>query len=89
MGLSIEALVIDNEMLGTILRASNDVVVSSETIAAKSIEQVLLGVGHFHGEPETYARMHSDFLYPTTANRLSIEGWKEAGSLDIREQVIV
>ena len=86
MGLSFEALVIDNEMLGSILRASNDVLVSTETIAMKSIEQVSLGVGHFLGEPETYARMHSDFLYPTTADRLSIEEWEEGGSLEIRHR---
>ena len=52
----------------------------------KSIEQVSLGVGHFLGEPETYARMHSDFLYPTTADRLSIEEWEEGGSLEIRDR---
>ena len=86
MGLSFEALVIDNEMLGSILRASNDVLVSTETIAIKSIEQVSLGVGHFLGEPETYARMHSDFLYPKIADRMSIEAWEEAGSFDIHDR---
>ncbi|MDA9133057.1 trimethylamine methyltransferase family protein [Alphaproteobacteria bacterium] len=86
MGLSLAALVIDNDMLGSILRASGTVAVSPETIALESIDRVALGVGHFLGEPETYARMHSDFLYPKTADRLGIEAWEEAGSPDIRDR---
>ena len=86
MGLSLAALVIDDDMLGSILRASGTVAVSSETIGLESIDRVALGVGHFLGEPDTYARMHSDFLYPKTADRLAIEGWERAGSSDIRDR---
>ena len=86
MGLSLEALVIDNDMLGSILRANGSVDVSPETIALESISRVVLGVGHFLGEPETYARMHSDFLYPKLADRTGIEAWEEAGSPDIRNR---
>ena len=85
MGLSLAALVIDNDMLGSILRASGPVAVAPETIALESINQVALGVGQFLGEPETYARMHSDFLYPKTVDRLGIEAWEEAGNPDMRD----
>ena len=85
MGLSLAALVIDNDMLGSILRASSTVTVSPETIALESIDRVACGVGHFLGEPETYARMHSDFLYPKTVDRLGIEAWEEAGNPDMRD----
>ena len=47
MGLSLAALVIDNDMLGSILRASSTVTVSPETIALESIDRVACGVGHF------------------------------------------
>ena len=43
------------------------------------------GVGHFLGEAETYARMHSDFLYPELADRTPIDVWEAAGSPDIRD----
>jgi trimethylamine--corrinoid protein Co-methyltransferase len=46
---------------------------------------VACGIGHFLGEPETYARMHSDFLYPKTVDRLGIEAWEEAGNPDMRD----
>ena len=85
MGLSLAALVIDNDMLGSILRASGPVAVSPETIALESIDRVACGIGHFLGEPETYARMHSDFLYQKTVDRLGIEAWEEAGSPDMRD----
>ena len=85
MGLSLAALVIDNDMLGSILRASGPVAVSPETIALESIDRVACGIGHFLGEPETYARMHSDFLYPKTVDRLGIEAWEEAGNPDMRD----
>ena len=85
MGLSLAALVIDNDMLGSILRASGPVAVSPETIALESIDRVACGIGHFLGEPETYARMHSDFLYPKIIDRLGIEAWEEAGNPDMRD----
>ena len=85
MGLSLAALVIDNDMLGSILRASGPVAVSPETIALESIDRVACGIGHFLGEPETYARMHSDFLYPKTVDRLGIAAWEEAGKPDMRD----
>ena len=46
---------------------------------------VAKGVGHFLGEAETYARMHSDFLYPVLADRTAIDVWEAAGSRDIRD----
>jgi len=83
MGISLAAMVIDNDMLGAILRATSAVDVSPETLNATSIEAVATGAGHFLGEAETFARMHADFLYPEIADRTSIEIWQAAGSADI------
>ena len=88
MGLSLEALVIDNDMLGNILRASGPVDVSAETLSFDMINKVVTGVGHFLGEPETYARMHSDFLYPKIADRTSIDTWEAAGCPAIAERAV-
>ena len=43
-------MVIDNDMLGTILRSTAKVDVSAETVSAAAIGQVARGVGHFLGE---------------------------------------
>jgi len=85
MGISLAAMVIDNDMLGAILRATAKVDISPETLDAGVIDAVATGTGHFLGEAETYARMHTDFLYPEIADRSSIEAWQEAGSPDIRQ----
>ncbi len=85
MGISLAAMVIDNDMLGAILRATAQVDVSPEAVSVRVIDAVATGTGHFLGEAETYARMHTDFLYPEIADRNSIEAWQEAGSPDIRK----
>ena len=84
MGISLEAMVIDNDMLGAILRSTAKVDVSAETVSAAAIGKVAKGIGHFLGEAETYARMHSDFLYPELADRRTIDVWQASGSRDIR-----
>lgn len=85
MGVSFAGMVIDNDMLGSLLRANVAAEVNDETLALASIKDVVTGDGHFLGRPETYARMKSDFLYPEIADRSSPEDWMEAGSPDIVE----
>ena len=85
MGISFEAMVVDNDMLGCILRATNPVEVSPQTLSAPAIGAVVRDAGHFLGEADTFARMHSDFLYPEIADRTVIDVWEAAGSIDIRQ----
>ena len=85
MGISFEAMVVDNDMLGCILRATNPVEVSPQTLSATAIGAVVNDAGHFLGEADTFARMHSDFLYPEIADRTVIDVWEAAGSIDIRQ----
>lgn len=84
MACSLESYVIDNEMLGTILRTLTPVEVSADTLALASIDAVVRGEGHFLGETETLARMQTDFLYPSLADRRPPDAWVAAGSPDIR-----
>ena len=88
MGISFEAMVIDNDMLGCILRATNPVEVSLKTLSAPEIGAVVNEVGHFLGETATFDRMHSDFLYPEIADRADIEVWEAGGSIDIRQAAV-
>lgn len=84
MAASFEAYVIDNDMLGSILKSLSAIELSAETLALDSIGQVVSGDGHFLGQPATLARMSSDFVYPHVADRRSPAEWAEAGSNDVR-----
>lgn len=84
MAASFEAYLIDNDMLGTILQSLSPVEVSANTLAIDSLRTVVSGEGHFLGQPDTLARMSSDFVYPQLADRRSPALWEQAGSPDIR-----
>jgi len=86
LGAAFESYVIDNDMIGAILRGVRGIEVDQETLAAEVIETVVNGEGHYLGHPQTLARMKSDYLYPDIADRNSPNDWKDAGSLDIRER---
>jgi trimethylamine--corrinoid protein Co-methyltransferase len=86
MAVAPESYVVDNDMLGAILRSVHPIEVSDETLALDAIDAVANGAGHFLGEPETLARMQRDFLYPDIADRTSYEEWEAAGAPDIRER---
>lgn len=86
MAASMEAYVIDNDMLGAIRRSLAPVEVGSETLCPEMIAETIRTEGHFLGHPQTFGRMKSDFLYPDLADRRSIEDWETAGKSDIRAQ---
>ncbi|MEM7045775.1 MAG: trimethylamine methyltransferase family protein, partial [Pseudomonadota bacterium] len=69
LGLSLEGYVVDNDMLGGILRSVRGVEVSSESLAAEVIAEVCRGDGDYLGHPQTLARMKADYVYPDIADR--------------------
>ena len=79
-----EAYVIDNDMLGTVLRSAAPIDMIEDALSVAAIGAVVRGEGHFLGRTETYQRMKSDFLYPDLSDRRSFEEWQEAGAPDIR-----
>jgi len=86
MGLSFESLVIDNDMLGSVLRTVRGIEVNEETLSYAEIENAVRGEGHFLRQEQTLNLMRSEFEYPALADRLKPNVWEEAGSSDIREQ---
>jgi trimethylamine--corrinoid protein Co-methyltransferase len=88
MAASLESYVIDDDMLGSILKSLSMVEVSDATLALGSIADVVAGEGHFLGQPDTLARMSSDFVYPQVADRRPPPAWEQAGSPDIRSVAI-
>ncbi len=85
MGCSFEAMVIDNDMLGTIQRLLKGIEVSDETLSFEVIENAVRGPGHFLGHPQTLALMETEYLYPELADRTGRDEWQDAGSADILE----
>jgi trimethylamine--corrinoid protein Co-methyltransferase len=86
MGLSLESLVIDNDMLGAVMRTVRGIEVTDDTLSYAEIENAVHGEGHFLRQEQTLNLMRSEYEYPALADRLPPNVWEEAGSLDIREQ---
>ena len=89
MGVSLESYVLDNDMCGSVLRSLANISFSNQLDDFSSIKKVVGEDMHFLGEPETLARMSTDFQYPLAAKRLSPESWmqnKEATILNEAKQ---
>ncbi|MDU8927199.1 trimethylamine methyltransferase family protein [Alisedimentitalea sp. MJ-SS2] len=85
MGTNFEAYVMDNDLLGAILRTVRGVEVTEDALSFDVIRDVVMGEGHYLGHPQTFNRMKSDYVYPEIACRLSISEWEEAGAPDARD----
>ena len=86
MALSLESLVIDNDLLGAVLRTVRGIEVNEETLSYKVIKEVVRGEGHYLRNPQTLDLMRSGYEYPALADRQTVEEWQGAGSPDIRQQ---
>ncbi|MDX1575803.1 MAG: trimethylamine methyltransferase family protein, partial [Kiloniellales bacterium] len=89
LGLSLEGYVIDNDMLGAILRSVRGLEVTDETLSFETIAEVVAGEGHYLGHPRTLEGMTRDYLYPEVADRASPSDWGDAGATDVRERARV
>ena len=89
LGLSLEGYVIDNDMLGAILRSVRGLEVSDETLSFETISEVVAGEGHYLGHAKTIEGMTRDYLYPEVADRASPSDWGDAGATDVRARARV
>jgi trimethylamine--corrinoid protein Co-methyltransferase len=85
MALSLESMVIDNDMLGAVLRTVRGIEVNEETLSYDVIEQAVHGEGHFLRSDQTISLMRSEYEYPTLADRSTPGEWEAGGSPDIRQ----
>jgi trimethylamine--corrinoid protein Co-methyltransferase len=89
MGCCLESYVIDNDMLGNILRTIEGITVSDDMLSIAEIANVNIdGPGHYLGEPQTLELMQSEYIYPAQSDRKTIEEWKNAGSRSIVDRAI-
>ncbi len=86
MAASHEALVIDNDMLGSINRTVRGIEVTPETLSTEVIRDVVHGEGHFLGHPQTLAMMQTEYTYPVIGDRLSPDDWMDAGATSATER---
>ncbi len=85
LGVSLEAYVSDNDLLGNILRTIRGVEATPDNIAADVIANVCRGEGHYLGETHTFGRMKSDYFYPHLGDRRTPREWQEDGAKPVGE----
>ncbi len=84
LGFCLESLVIDNDMLGSVLRTVRGIEMSKDHLAVETIRDVCLqGPGHFLGHAQTLDLMQKDYVYPTIGDRTSPKEWVEQGSTNV------
>jgi len=79
---SYEKLVIDNEILGMVMRAVKGIEVDDETLAFDLLKEVGPG-GHFVSSKHTRSHMRGEHYEPTLSNREFRQKWEKQGSKDI------
>ncbi|MEM7226855.1 MAG: trimethylamine methyltransferase family protein [Pseudomonadota bacterium] len=86
MGCAFEQLVIDNDLLGMVLRTVRGIEVNDQTLSLDAIKQVALDPGHYLGHPQTLELMESEYLYPDVGDRTAQGAWVQEGSKDMLER---
>jgi trimethylamine--corrinoid protein Co-methyltransferase len=78
---SFEKMVVDAEILQTMVKFLEGIEVNDDTLALDAIAEVGPG-GHFFGAAHTLARYESAFYAPMVSDWRNYESWRQAGSLD-------
>ena len=78
LGACKESLVLDNDLIGGVLRTVRGIEVNDESISLETIRQVCTeGPGHFLGHDQTINLMQREYFYPDTGDRSSPKEWFE------------
>ncbi|MBU0972850.1 MAG: trimethylamine methyltransferase family protein [Proteobacteria bacterium] len=78
---SYDKLVVDNEIIGMVMRAVEGIEVNDRTLALDEIKKVGPG-GHFVSSRHTRKYMRTEHYQPQLSNRDTREQWQAAGSRD-------
>ena len=74
-----EALVVDDDMCGAILRSVRGIEVDPGYLDLAMVDSVVTGDGHYLAHAQTLELMRSEYVYPELGNRASVEEWVAAG----------
>ncbi len=84
-----ESFLLDNDVLGAVLRITRGIEVNDRTLSFDNLQEVCLnGVGHYLGSDETLEVMQSEYIYPDFGDRLSPAAWEESGKPVMLEKAI-
>ncbi|SHJ36558.1 trimethylamine---corrinoid protein Co-methyltransferase [Dethiosulfatibacter aminovorans DSM 17477] len=82
---SYDKMVIDNEILGNVLRVMDGITVNDDTLALDVIQRVGPG-GHYLSDDHTVAHVRNEFFMPKIADRQTRIRWEEGGSKTTEER---
>jgi trimethylamine--corrinoid protein Co-methyltransferase len=85
MACSFEGMVIDDDMIGSVMRAVRGIEVTDETLSLEVIRDTVNGSGHYLDHEQTLGLMQTEYVYPQVADRSNYDEWKEAGKRDLHE----
>jgi len=86
MGCSFESLVIDDEILGMVLRATRGIEVNDDTLSLDVIKESVIDPGHFLGHNQTLEYIETEYFYPALSDRGPSATWEQEGSVDLYER---
>jgi len=90
LGVSFEAMLIDDEMLSQAYRVLRGIEVNEETLGFAAIEEAVYGEGHFLGSQHTMAAMQRDYFWPSDlSDRQQPVAWEEGGAMDMWQRANV
>jgi len=81
LSVSLEKYVVDNEILGMVMRAVEGIKVNKDTLAFDLIKEVGPG-GHFVYNKHTRKHMRTEHYQPTLSDREHLEKWQAEGKRD-------
>ena len=85
IGISFEGMIIDNDMMGSVLRLLRGIEVSEDTLSYQVIEDAVFGAGHFLGQAQTLRLMKTEYLYPEVGDRRNPTEWAQGGKQTVYE----
>jgi trimethylamine--corrinoid protein Co-methyltransferase len=78
LGVCPESLLLDNDVLGALMRITKGIEVTEETLSFDTIRNVCLGgEGHYLDSAQTLRVMRSEYIYPDFSDRSSPNVWKK------------
>ena len=83
---SLEALAVDNDMLGAANRTIRGVEVNRDSLSLDTIKEAIFGPGHFLGSEQTLRLMQRDYVYPQVGDRNSPDDWRDQGATSVAER---
>ena len=86
MGCSFEAMVMDNEIMGMVLRTLRGIEVNDDTLSLDIIHEAVTGPGHFLGADQTLSVMETEYSYPELLDRSPTGQWEQEGQTDLYDR---